>query len=171
MTSFTDVGKPFPILHDKQTLIEFYTILHVARQVQKSSQKMKLFVLISVYMKMLSMYSNELNITKSIILIDPGKKPENALEHLGTVNAARRMFPVPVATPAHELSLRTTKVRQLPKEALTKRFFQRYHPIKSLKHVKRVYSNNHPTINVRNVDVTAFKYDYVFEMQGLMLPK
>jgi hypothetical protein len=54
------------------------------------------------------------------------------------------------------------------RNALVTRYFKRYHPLQSLKKWTDFYRKD-PLLTVSNIDLTALKYDYVFEIQEAML--
>jgi hypothetical protein len=108
---------------------------------------------------------------------DPSKKKRNVNDILGQ-DAAEVVREVATAD---LLDPKTTKVRRLLREALNKRlrealnkrFHDRYHPLKSLANWRKVdgaSAGADDRVTESNVELSASKYDDIFELQSLMLP-
>jgi hypothetical protein len=75
-----------------------------------------------------------------------------------------------------DLDDRTTNVRQMQREGFNSRFFYRYHIIKVLSKPLKVHGGRANTgartdrVDLRNVSLSDFKFEYVFDMAMLLWP-
>lgn len=107
------------------------------RQTQRLAQGMHDFISIDCLVKLYTLYLTVLDPTKPLAIVDPSRPASNFDKVIGTNDGREENIHVHLEATA--LKPATTKVRNLLRTAMNNRFYNRYHPIKSLKNWKRVY--------------------------------
>ena len=160
--SYRHTNRSLPIESDKVLIHEFYSLLNAVRQVQVLAQKSMQFVAMEAYFELCILYLNVLAEHSALVMKNIGH----------TVNSALMQPP-----PQQERKLsdalhpQTRAVRTLLRSGLNERFFNRYHPLAALQNWRHVYGSRATADLENEVDLTWFKYDYVFELMLALFPK
>ena len=112
-----------PIATHQNIMLEFYSMLHHCRKVQRQAQKMHSFVGIEVFLDLVNLYSTVLQPSECLEIVNPAKRvalvfPFNTRARDSTEDINKRQ--------PNELDTRTTYARSLMREAMNKRFYNRY---------------------------------------------
>lgn len=152
------INQTFDLQNDHVLLIEFRSCLHPARRIQELAQSTKSFVAVDVYVMLCALLFGVLDSTTSLTIIDD--KPHRID---GTIRQPEERHP----SELHEL---TTDVRDKMLISMSKRYFNRYHPIYSLRNWKQFYGT-HAFKSATNYDPSDFKFSYGLDIQSVLHPR
>ena len=175
--AFAESGKDFSVAGLKKVYIEFYSVIHAVRDVQRTSQCMKEFVALLVYMEMASLHCDLLDESQPLEISDPSLPLPTVQEALMMRGQEQQGQPKKEHRPAIELDPRTTVVRTKLRKALYGRWYDRYHAIRAVKkeYLAGFYftdgTRERNKITLETVELDMFVKDYVFELISLLLPR
>ena len=159
--AFRDLQRPVPLTDSDRTLcIEFYSIIEPVRALQSKAQAMQLFVIIDVYIMLYTLITTTLDLGKPLELLQPVRR------QLGIEPAAN------ISRPTDLLQQPTCDARALLLEAMSQRFFNRYHPIFALRKPEKVYgqAQGRPRLLKSALVASDLKFSYLIDAQSMLFP-
>jgi len=126
-------------------------MIEPVRVVQIKAQAMQTFVIVDVYVMLYSLYTIVLDVSKPLELIIPVR------HQLGSED------PDPVSRSHDILQSATREARKLLGNAMSERYFKRYHSILALRQPKKIYGNNlgRPMLLKNILEEIDFKFSYL----------
>ena len=161
--AFRDLQRPVPLTDsDHTSCIEFYSIIEPVCAVQIKAQAMQSFVMIDVYIMLYTLITTTLDLGKPLALLEPVCR-QLGIEHAANVNVSR---------PTDLLQQPARDARALLLEAMSHRFFNRYHPIFALRKPEKVYGQAHgcPRLLKSALVASDLKFSYLLDAQSVLFP-
>jgi hypothetical protein len=128
--SFLEEELPFAIVHDKQLLVELYSLIHPVRFIQSVTQRTKELAVLQVYVLMMEAFFGALDKKSPLNVYNPAAKVTISERSNATSkgnNHLDQLVPTSVI-PGNELDPQTIRVRKMLCAAMYNCFFKRYHP-------------------------------------------
>ena len=151
---------------DKEVIVEFHSLLVLARYVQVSAQKVEGSSLMETYGHLIEQW-RACREGQHLIINCP-KEVENSLAQLGQIPSAGDDNET---VTAHSLLKPVTKaVKKKTRQALNKRYFDRFHPIRGLVKPRSVYGVR-GFLGADMVSLDHLKFSMVYELLLLLHPK
>lgn len=158
-TAFTIHMGGFPLANEKKVLVEFYSIVHEIRKVQKRSQAMHEFVVVEVFVKLIVLYFSVSQPSQPLLIHDPSPR----IPQLGAPPPKQELRPV------DELDPRTILVRRNLLTALSHRYYNRYNAFSALRNPNKFYGVR-SKISFEDAARSDFKFSYLFDTVAALWP-
>jgi len=153
--AYQSLQRDVPLTDNHRLLcIEFYSIIEPVRAVQVKAQAMKQFVIIDVYVNLL------LATDKPLTLLEPARR-----EFGSPPPEVRTRLPILLQPATHQ-------ARSILLNALSSRFFNRYHPILAPKKPEKLYGTYCGQAYLLKDDLfpTDFRFSYLLDSQTILYP-
>ncbi len=133
-------------------------MIEPVRVVQIKAQAMQTFVIVDVYVMLYSLYTIVLDVSKPLELIIPIRHQFGSKD------------PDPVSRSHDILQSATREARKLLGNAMSERYFKRYHSILALRQPKKIYDNNlgRPMLLKNILEEIDFKFSYLINAQSML---